>query len=797
MMRARRRLWTQTGGALVLAVAAGIMTALDRGWPAWILAGAAALLAIGRDFVISAREKALTVTASMADTPDGGRLRTVRAVRVAAADPLLLGIRAAEHPPQATKKAGKQHPGLPQYVHRDKHSYLFEQVLAARKRGGFVLLVGQPVAGKSRLAYEVVNKLVGRWRLRVPATLDELHSWTQNPRSLRRTVVWLEDLRPFLAGESGLTRRMLRDLVHSGHRVLVVGMIWTVTYNELIQLPETGSLDSYRHERELLTSTPSIIVANRFSTTERQEAWRVAASDEQIAKALEVTDFELPQVLAHVPQLMHRRLNTPDSYGHAVISAAVDASRVGIRGPVTASFLEDAAVGYLTADELAGAPARWFRTALKYATSPVGSPAAPVRSGRVKGTYLAAAYLRHHGKTAMQAAPPRPLWTACATHVTSAADLRQVGREAYSRGFEAEAQQAWTAAHRLGDAQSTVHLAELLIELDRSTDAETFLRQAIDVPAVRLLLGALLNEQGNLTEAREVWRAGTAAGDPAARRRLADDLVKSGDVNAAVDLWRAAISRGEPDGLTELADLLEEDGALDDAEKLWRLAVERDLSTGRSRLGALLSRRGRTDEARQVLSEAIAVADPYARVQLADLYLRLDDPVRAEAILRAGVSAGEMAARHHLAALLADWDRPDDALAMLESAPPTDHKSRQRLVDMLIAGKKLSQAEAVCRAGIVAGDPTSRIRLGDVLVALGRADDANREWRAAIAAGEPLGASQYADWLVGRDRLPEARRVLADAMEAGDHRARERLDELEFDGHRRGRGFMPPERQPR
>ncbi len=166
-------------------------------------------------------------------------------------------------------------------------------------------------------------------------------------------------------------------------------------------------------------------------------------------------------------------------------------------------------------------------------------------------------------------------------------------------------------------------------------------------------------------------------------------------------------------------------------------------------------------------------------------------------MLRDGVSAGKVAARHHLAASLANWDRSDDALAVLESAPPADHKSRQRLVDMLIASKKLSQAEAVCRTGIAAGDPTSRIRLADVLVALGRADDADREWRTAIAAGEPLGASQYADWLAGRDRLSEARRVLADAMEAGDPRARERLDELEFDGHRRGRGLMPPERRPR
>ncbi len=621
MKRKRRRLWMLTGGGLTLAAAVPITTKLDLDWPAWIPAGTAALLAMALNFVITARERALTVTASMADAPAGDRLRAVQAVRVADANPLLLGIRPAERPPQAKRLARKQRLGLPQYVRRDKHADLSEQVLAARNnRGGFVLLVGQSGAGKSRLAYEVVKKLVGRWQIRVPTTLDELHSWARNPRSLRRTVVWLEDLRSFLADENGLTREMLRDLVHSRHRVLIVGMIWTTNYNELIQPPETGSLDIYRHERELLNSSPPIAVTDRFSTTERQEAWRVAASDEQIAKALQVTDFELPQVLAHVPQLMQRWLNAPDSYGYAVISAAVDASRVGIREPVTTSFLEDAAVGYLTVAELASAPARWFHTALKDAISPVGSPAAPVRSGRVKDTYLAADYLRHHGKTTMQAvSPPRPLWTACATHVNNAADLRLVGREAYSRGFESEAQQAWTAAHRLGDAQSTVRLAELLIELDRPADAETILRQAVDDSAVRRLLGALLNEQGRLAEEREVWQAGTAAGDPAARRRLADDFVKSKDVDAAIDLYRTAISRGEPDGLTELADLLEEHGALDDAEELWRRVVERDPSTGRSRLGALLSRQGRTDEARQVLSEAIAVGDPYAHVQLADL----------------------------------------------------------------------------------------------------------------------------------------------------------------------------------
>lgn len=800
--RERRRLWLLTGGGLALATAVTITTKLDPGWPAWLLAGAAALLAAGRDFVVTAWEKALNRIAPADEPRDPDRPRASTAVRVIDADPLLLGIRASEPAPSPRDKSRRQLSGLPRYVRRDVHAAVADQVEAAQASGGFVLLVGQSRAGKSRLAFEVVKELAGRWRLRVPADVAELRAWAENPRSLRQTVVWLEDLRPFLTGESGLTRAMLRDIVHSGHKVLIIGMIWTTDYNELTQPPETGSLDNLRHERELLTSRHPIAVASRFSETERREAWRISKLDTRIAEALKVTDFGVPQVLAHVPQLMQRWRHAPDSYGYAVITAAVDASRIGAREPVTAAFLEDAAAGYLTAGEMASAPARWFRTALKYATSPVDSTAAPLRPGPSKGTYIAADYLRHHSATTKNAKPPpRPLWMACATRITSTSDLRQVGRNAYNRGFDVEAERIWTAAHRRGDARSTVHLAELLIELDRLEDAETVLRHAITEHAanssVRLLLGDLLTEQGNLTAAREVWQAGVAAGDPVARRRLAAELVKAGQTDDAAALWRKAIVLGAPEGLTELADMLEEHGVFGEAEALWRQAVQDGHPSGGSRLGALLSRQGHTDEAHQVLIRAIAAGDEEARVQLADQHMRLGRPDHAESVLRDGVLRGETAARHHLAVLLIASDRDDDARVLLKGAPPADHKSRQRLVDMLVARKKLDQAEAVCRDGIAAADPTSRIRLCDVLVALGRVDDADQEWRDAIDAGDPAAPGLYADWLVGLNRVPEARRVLNDAMEAGDARARERLDELQFDGHRRGRGLSPPERQPR
>jgi hypothetical protein len=63
-------------------------------------------------------------------------------------------------------------------------------------------------------------------------------------------------------------------------------------------------------------------------------------------------------------------------YAWAMLTAALDAARLGARAPLTADLLRAAAPGYCTSQQQATAPGNWFELALAYATTPLHGAAA-------------------------------------------------------------------------------------------------------------------------------------------------------------------------------------------------------------------------------------------------------------------------------------------------------------------------------------------------------------------------------------------------------------------------------------
>jgi hypothetical protein len=94
----------------------------------------------------------------------------------------------------------------------------------------------------------------------------------------------------------------------------------------------------------------------------------------------------------------------------AVLTAALDAARLGAHAPLSADFLRAAAPGYCTPQQQAEASADWFEEALAYATGTLHGAAAALASagsgvmGEVAG-YTVADYLIQH---ASRGTPLRP-----------------------------------------------------------------------------------------------------------------------------------------------------------------------------------------------------------------------------------------------------------------------------------------------------------------------------------------------------------------------------------------------------
>ena len=289
---------------------------------------------------------------------DAESTRPAGAVQVGEADPRRLGVHAAISVPGVSDEVP------PEYVPRDADAAEFgvqAKVAAAAQRGGFVLLVGGSSVGKTRSAVEAVKALLPNWWLVHPAGPTEIAPLAAGPYP--RTVVWLDELQRYLDGEYGLTGGVIRALLNAPHPAVIIGTLWPDLYGVYAAVPLPGASDPYAREREVLGLADVVRIDPEFSDAEQARARAAAACDPRLRVALEATGYGLTQTLAAAPQLVAHweDAQTASPYGWAVLTAALDASRLGARVPLSADFLRAAAPGYLHRPAAGRGPGRLVR----------------------------------------------------------------------------------------------------------------------------------------------------------------------------------------------------------------------------------------------------------------------------------------------------------------------------------------------------------------------------------------------------------------------------------------------------
>jgi hypothetical protein len=123
-------------------------------------------------------------------------------------------------------------------------------------------------------------------------------------------------------------------------------------------VPAHGGADPHARERQLLDLATVVRIAPAFTPAEQARARAAATRDPRLKVALEASGYGLTQTLAAAPQLVARwhDAQTADPYAWAVLTAALDAARLGARAPLSDDFLRAAAPGYLTSQQQAQAP---------------------------------------------------------------------------------------------------------------------------------------------------------------------------------------------------------------------------------------------------------------------------------------------------------------------------------------------------------------------------------------------------------------------------------------------------------
>lgn len=740
-------------------------------------------------------------------TPAGVPERTAvneSLLRVDQWDPHRLGVQPSIKVLEADRHRtdhGRELGPLPLYLRRQIDSELRDAVRTAARYGGLIVLVGDSSVGKTRSAMEAIRTEVRDWRLLRPFSPTEVTALVEEGRlPERRTVLWLDELELFIDGPEALSLNEMHRLVNPREPTIIIGTLWPEVYEQIMNrkpppLPmhnengPTGSgsrpshgaghrttfgpnpmRDPHRSARQILGTLARCIFVKTFGDEERAWARTYGGYDPRIRVALGDPNFGVTEILAGAPELVRRWLYGSDLYGAAVITAAIDARRIGIRAPLPRGFFETAALSLVSEPDKARAGAEWLDKAIGYATQAAGATSAllPVTGQGSDGpaAYIVADYLAQYGSRLRDAQPiARGLWTAVADHIAWGRDLHRAAVAARLRLHYPIAERLFHKAAECGSVSAYSALGRLYLEMGRPNEA-------VDVFAIGF-------SQGDVAAGRILGRDAAAVKslltqseptDDADRLRIAKLLRAAGVFNQALDLL-ATVSEPRYEFWALRATLLQDAGKQQEALDCLREAITEGHEALWRRLVDLLRVTGREDEAVTVLRSIIESGDLSARRDLAALYL---DRGREEAALdlyRQAADDGDHRARIAIVRAHMRRGRIDDAINELRDGIANRQIPLHEIGMFANFFDAMEAAIGMCRAAVEMGIPGARRRLARALERDGRIHEALDVRRAAAAANDPYALRELGEALLRWRENEEAETVLRQAIEVGDNQA--------------------------
>jgi uncharacterized protein YidB (DUF937 family) len=497
------------------------------------------------------------------------------------------------------------------YIHRP-HDELLRAVLdPAMADSRLVVVRGGSSTGKTRAAYEAVIARLADWRLEYPRNAAALEA-RLDAGIPARTVLWLGELRQYADDDGGVAALgRLADLLEGTGHVLITTVWpehWTAYTAAARAGPGTANPSGVVGRLlallpELTGSDPARIdpcrggvidIPPRFTSADLTAAVRTGnpvLAGAAAAAAAAGQDGEVTQYLAGVPDLLDRYAGPgADPYGQAVITAAMDATRLGHASPLPAVLLQQAAIGYLTAQQRTADITSWRESALNWATAELNGAVralqpVPPPSGTGIAGYQVADYLDQHARRTRQDQPgPPSLWAASSTDAATPRDRVRLGQAARARGLYRYAAALLTTA----TAQGSTDAARRLIALLRQVSPDD------TMIAIGWAAGlARLDRLDNPASAARMLQALREGGVDDAARTLASQAAADARLvspGAAASLLGALRAMGADDAVRTLASQAAADARLDNLGGVGRLVQRLRRAGARDAAAALASR---------------------------------------------------------------------------------------------------------------------------------------------------------------------------------------------------------------
>jgi TPR repeat protein len=700
-------------------------------------------------------------------------------------DAQLLGVHRAI---TADSVTGQALPELTPYVPR-AHDTRLRELLAAPEHPVMLVIVGGSSTGKTRAAFEAVRACLPDWVLLSPLDVAELLAQLRSDAVTPRTVLWLNELQIYLRNQPDVAAA-LRRLLAGDEPVMVIGTMWPQFWKELTSRPAEGEQDANHQARELLQLADRVYVPETFTGHDLAELRRVLATDRRLAAAAEAahSDGKVTQVLAGGPELVQRYehpADAEDRFGKAVLTAAMDARRLGYESPIGTPFLEEAAPAYINPPDRVGAPADWFTIGLGHAAREIHGIAALTGHRDQSGVgpadgYVLHDYLDQYSRTARRGVLiPAAVWDALTAHAPDPADRTRLAQEAQRRGLYRFAVVLARPAAEAGDSTAMQLLAVRLDEAGHTKEAEEWLQRAAEAgnPNAVQLLAQRLYDKGDAEGAETILRTAADAGDTSAILSIAARMDETGHGEDAEQLLVQAAESGDTVIMERLAARFDEADRHEEAEGWLRRAAEAGDSIVMQQLADRLDQADRAEEAEMWLRRAAEVNGPFSHFVRLRLVQRLDEtgrPDEAEEWLRRDIEAGEISnTMWTLAGRLDQADQAEEA----EEAEVWRQRARGAgeyfalyfaIAEIEQSGGGLDDFEALLRPSAEAGDLFAMRTLAERFDEAGRGAEAN-QWLSDSAVAGNLNALHV---LAGRLQLAgrgqEAEQVWRRIIEAGN-----------------------------
>ncbi|MGW1376196.1 tetratricopeptide repeat protein [Streptomyces sp. NPDC002446] len=613
------------------------------------------------------------------------------------------------------------------------------------------------------------------WELVAPANARALLRWIEEDAT-PQTVLWLNELGNFLAGANGTSvADALRGLFADKRQIVAIGTLWPNEW-QMYAGNDSEPLKGPSAVGQLLGSALRVDVPSQFSAAE----WDRASAQRALTFATKscTTTRKLTQFLAATPDLLQRYADA-DPYSRALLTAAMDARRLGYRALLSPELLEHAAAGYLDDRHRADPPFNWFTCALRYATTEVKATVAPLTPLRVTSGvgpadgFRLADSLDEYARLARSQKPvPATLWDALVAAADDPDDLERLGIAAQSRCYYRYMALFCRPAAARGRRIARYLVVRNLEDQNRTEEARALRISAAEAGDTDEMRHLSWNweRQGRTHEAKEIWRRAAHDGDAVAQSGLAGVLAREGNVETAESWWRRAADSGHAEAMRELAKSLEGRGCA--AEYWWRRAADAGDWEAAHRLSRLLEESDRAGQAIDIWHSRAALNDTDAMCKLARVLEAAGKLQEAEKWWRRAIDTGSSQAIFGLERLLWRNGNTEDAYQVVARAIAAGdtYVIKQLCKEFGYDITQVRGAERGLRRAYEAGEEAARDQLTDFLTADHRIDEAVALWLPAAEAGDWTAMRRMA-WLMhlsGNSQVAERwMSRLADAGEGG------------------------------